>query len=388
MSAELCKQPPPPRPAWSRTQSQLLIALFALAIVTPSLVHMSGYGYQETSELRVLATFPKWDHSTGLKVLPKAVDAYLNDHFGLRGQLVRLNGLGRYKLGASSNRNIVIGRDGWLFYAYPNEKILEQHTGINIITAAELQKWIQVMTANRNWLARRGIPFIILAAPEKSTIYPEKLPTYPRPPAATTRPDQLAVRLRDSDLDFIDPRSALLKAKADGQQIYFQSDSHWTQRGAWIAYALLMERVKAYFPNLEATKLEDYVSTWQLISGDLAPQLALQADLKYKVEFLARRETHQLGSEYRQPGQGWGWGVTFNRTDLAGAPRLLVFGDSFTSYVLGPSFLYETFRDPVFTHHNGGNFDFRLIEEIKPNLVVFQLAERYLSIPVVTPLGF
>jgi len=62
-------------------------------------------------------------------------------------------------------------------------------------------------------------------------------------------------------------------------------------------------------------------------------------------------------------------------------------GDSFTDYVLGPNFLYETFRDPVWTHHNLGTFNFELVKELHPDIVIFQFAERYLHSPFGVPVG-
>jgi hypothetical protein len=66
----------------------------------------------------------------------------------------------------------------------------------------------------------------------------------------------------------------------------------------------------------------------------------------------------------------------------------LVFGDSFTDYVLGPYMLYETFRDPVWTYHMGGAFNFDLVNEVKPDIVVVQFAERYLHFIPQKPVGF
>lgn len=54
---------------------------------------------------------------------------------------------------------------------------------------------------------------------------------------------------------------------------------------------------------------------------------------------------------------------------------------------MGPQFLYETFRDPVLTDHNLGTFDFNLVKEVKPDLVIVEFAERYLHVPRGTPFG-
>jgi len=67
-----------------------------------------------------------------LRDFTKATDAYIDDHFGLRDRLVHWNSRLRYRLGASSTPKVVIGSDGWLFYA--GEKIIEQHTGEDVFT--------------------------------------------------------------------------------------------------------------------------------------------------------------------------------------------------------------------------------------------------------------
>jgi hypothetical protein len=229
----------------------------------------------------------------------------------------------------------------------------------------------------------------MVAAPDKNTIYPEKLPDYPRPRNATTRLDQLSSRLERSTLDFINPKAALLAAKQNNTQVYFEGDSHWTQRGALVAYELLMERVRGKFPDIVARTIDDYsVNLEQHPSADLARLLTLEGELHYSIDRLEPRgPRHQLAPAATTTRPGWPWRLSEVRTDLRDRPRLLIFGDSFADYVLGPNFLYETFRDPVWTHHNLGTFNFELVKELRPDIVIFQFAERYLHSPFGVPMG-
>jgi hypothetical protein len=151
-----------------------------------------------------------------------------------------------------------------------------------------------------------------------------------------------------------------------------------------------MERVRERFPGVEPAAPQDYAIAPGPGPSDQAFLLGLHEDLSYTVERWRRRASHQIRTVTRNPtpGDPWGWPVRFTETDLKDKPRALIFGDSFTDYVLGPIFLYETFRDPVYTHHNGGTFDFRLVEEAKPDLVIVQFAERYLAVPPQMPFGF
>jgi alginate O-acetyltransferase complex protein AlgJ len=364
-----------------------LIFVFALLVLLPFLAQVVGVG-GGGGENRTLAEFPTLRSAKEIKVLTRKMDAYVNDRFGLRSQLVRLNSLIRYKLGISSSKEVVIGKDGWLFYTA--DFLMKQHTGANVFTRTELDNWIGTIQSVRDCLARRGIPFYLVISPDKSTMYPEKLPDYPRPPTATTRFDQVVSRLKQTDIEFIDPRDALFDAKARGVQIYHGGDTHWTKQGAYIAYKLLMEKVRIRFPNIIPVTLDDFkVGPAQSATSDLVRLLALDGYLDYKVGTLDRKTpTHITKGPVTSMRPGWGWPVFQWHNDLGDQPRLLVFGDSFTNYVLGPNFLYETFSDPVATHHNGGTLNFNLVEEFKPELVIMQMADRYLHLPPLLPVGF
>jgi hypothetical protein len=312
---------------------------------------------------------------------------YVNDRFGLRQQLVHLNSLLRYRIGVSSSREVVIGKDGWLFYTA--DKLMEQHTGTDVFGAQELEAWVRQMEADRDWLARRNIAFYIIVAPDKNTIYPEKLlPDYPR--GAVTRIDQLAERMKRSDIEFIDPREEMFRAKAAGEMLYTPGDTHWNERGAFVAYRMLMKRIAKKYPAVVPLTLGDYrIEYGAPAASDLAVLLTLDRDLSYSVERMRPNwKSHRNAPQATTFRPGWGWRVTEDKTDLQDRPRLLVFGDSFTDYVLGPYMLYETFRDPVWTGHNGGTFNFNLVDEFKPDIIVVQIAERYLHIPPQKPVGF
>ncbi|HWM49446.1 MAG TPA: hypothetical protein VNR11_21305 [Xanthobacteraceae bacterium] len=362
----------------------LTILLFALVLLVPAAAQLFGIG-AASSENRTLAPFPKIDRLKEIKDLPRLADAYVNDRFGLRAQLVHANSLLRYRMGLSSSKDVVIGKDGWLFYT--GDRSLERHTGAYVLKREEVDAWVRQMEAYRDWLEKRGIAFYILAAPDKNTIYPEKLPDYPRSPGATTPLDQVVARLKTSSLEFIDPRAALVEAKQLGEQVYFEGDTHWTQRGAFVAYNLLMDRVRRRFPTVTALTIDDYdVSVDTAPAADLARLLSLEGVLDYSVERFRPRAGRQIGS-VTTSRPGWPWRVTEIRTNLQNRPRLLILGDSFTDYVLGPNFLYETFRDPVWTHHNLGGFNFDLVKEVAPAVVIYQFAERFLHVPVGKPRG-
>ena len=60
----------------------------------------------------------------------------------------------------------------------------------------ELEKWQHVFENRRDWLAARGIPYLIVFAPNKSTIYPEHMPSAYNPVHTQSRLDQLMAHLK------------------------------------------------------------------------------------------------------------------------------------------------------------------------------------------------
>ena len=357
----------------------VIILGFCLCIATPALIEIGNIG-KPTADASMLAPAPAWPRRWGdLLKLPGETQSYVGDRFGLREQLVWLNSRLRFALGVSSTPKVAIGRDGFLYYAYEPERLMEQHTGEDVFTPKALDDWVASIAANQAWLAARGIAYYVVVAPDKSTIYPEDLPDYPPLPHGTTRLDQVvaAVAGRD-DIALIDPRAAIAAEKMQ-HQMYTHADSHWGPRAAFVAYSQLMDRIRRRFPDAMPVTLGDYEITSAPFRGDLAYLLNLYNDLIYPEDvFTFRGSSHVLGTTTLAPEPGWGWPVKDVHTDRTTAPKILVQGDSFLDYVMGPLFLYDTFRDPVFTHHNGTPLDKPLIEREHPDIVILELAERYL----------
>src|SRR5579863_928289 len=69
------------------------------------------------------------------------LNLYIHDHFGFRGWFVTLNGLLRAKLfRTSTSPNVIIGKQGFLFYA--GDGSLEGYMGTNPMPDCELESWV------------------------------------------------------------------------------------------------------------------------------------------------------------------------------------------------------------------------------------------------------
>ena len=72
-----------------------------------------------------------------------------------------------------------------------------------------------------------------------------------------------------------------------------------------------------------------------------------------------------------------GQGITKTVTRLNDAPDLLLFGDSFADGLM--PYLNETFKSTIVVPFTEWPFASEYIKNYRPNLIIYELGERYLS---------
>ncbi len=317
---------------------------------------------------------------------------YLEKHFGFRGQLISgYNYVNTYLLKSSHSANpVVMGRDSWLFLSQdgPDRNLLEDFRSNAPLPDGKMRRMLDELVARRDWCAARGIAYLVVVAPNKNTVYPEKLPKAFSRPAKESHLDQmLRYVAAHPGLDVVDLRPALRMAK-DENQIFYVTDSHWNAYGAFAAYREIMKHLERYFPDMRPFEREDYTAVeYSGLPGDLAFLLGLQKLLpEPRVVFLnaaggarARGATYPSSpnAAYFQPP------VASEIVGPAGEglPRAVFFHDSFFWELL--PFFAEHFRYAVYAWMNPQTetepryFDKALIEREKPDVVVEEFTERY-----------
>ncbi len=124
--------------------------------------------------------------------------------------------------------------DGWLFYQ-PGITYLTQRPLKSDSNASEA---INAIAAFRDELARRDIQLIVMVAPNKESVYPDKFSTSAtpsaRPPSGETV--QLLEKCRERDILTVNLFEVFHKARQENPApLYLKQDSHWTPRGLAIA---------------------------------------------------------------------------------------------------------------------------------------------------------
>ncbi len=363
---------------------RICVGLFILLMVLPGIGQIAGIGCNvKAFEMREPHVLPGWPQTAANWVAwPGKFEAWLKDHFGFRNPLVLANNAIRVRLlKTSTSSSVVLGRHGWLFYT--GERSIEQARGLDRFTPEELDRWIDVMEARQRWLAERGIPMLVVAVPNKERVYREELPDWIGQSHGESRLDQLSLRLRErqSRLDFMDLTPGLLAAKAT-RQVFLKADTHWTIEGAFtVAYPAIMGWIQAKFPPFVPLMESNMKRQWYVRPGsnlDLARMLGLsqishEGEWKFKLEGLGHFKSNTRTTIA-------GVDVDVLRADRSGTPKVLWYRDSFTISVYPQ--LAETFGEAVIVEHRGLQFDRPLVEACRPDVVVYQFVERFLTVPM------
>ncbi|MCL4694782.1 MAG: hypothetical protein KJ060_19995 [Candidatus Hydrogenedentes bacterium] len=140
----------------------------------------------------------------------------------------------------------LLGRERWLFYR-PGVDFLMEPWPQGIADAPEGSDPMTAIVAFRDALAERGISLLVVPAPGKASVYPDRLSGR----VARTDTDvhghtrTLFERLDAAGVAHVDLFSAFDAARSiDGAPpLYLAQDTHWSPEGLRLAAALVAERV-------------------------------------------------------------------------------------------------------------------------------------------------
>ncbi len=290
----------------------------------------------------------------------------------------RYMGFKLYTLGMSSVAAVVAGSDHWLFVGRETDKIDERRyfLGTNLFPQKTLAEWLRVLGERQRWLERRGIAYLLVVAPNKSSIYPEHMPAiYPR--NRKTRLDQLEEYLqrRAPDFPLLDLRPALRAGKKE-RLIYWPADSHWNDFGRYLAYREIVHRLSDRFPSLEAIPEDAFA---------VVPCLELKHDLRdlLLLPWNSRGPFYRMvpkrplpAIQVRKPDSAASAWERYH-ANAASLPLAIVIHDSFGES-LRP-LIGSHFRRSHWILDRSHAFPSERIERTRPCLVIEEIAERYLD---------
>ncbi|HXI28346.1 MAG TPA: hypothetical protein VNG89_07985 [Vicinamibacterales bacterium] len=356
--------------------NRLLAALFVIAISLPLAANLAGRdGADPGAENRELAAFPQLAPAwPSIAAFGPQLSAWFEDHFGFRSALVRWNAeLRLFFLGVSPTSAVVDGRDGWFFYG--DDKSVEDYANADPMTPDALANWRAAILRASGWLRARGIAYVFTIAPDKHVVYADEMPDTLARVSDVSRTDQLFTTLQDTGLA-VDVRGSLFEAKAR-ERIYQQTDTHWNDRGALIAYQRLIAAVHARVPRTPpAWTRDDFEAVERRVEGmDLAGMMGLKRVLRETdLPLVPRRPRRARVVEPRGAAPTAEEGTLITEIDDPSLPRAVIFRDSFVSRLV--PFLSEHFSRAVYLWQN--DFDADIVAREHADVVIQEIVGRHL----------
>ena len=316
-------------------------------------------GDASSSEGRELAAFPAWTKEDGSfnSAFFTEFDSWLTDRFTGRSQFISVNAWIRENIFHSGSDQVLVGRDGFLFFA----DTVPDYTGEGLLSEEKIAAAADALLAMSEYAAEKGAKLIVAVAPNKNTVYGDYMPTaYPRS-TEDSNMTRLHEALEERGVLYTDLREVLTESET---LLYHKRDTHWNGMGALFAYDAILDA--AEIPH------EDYagypVVTTQDFPGDLDEMLYpaktlydenTVPDADFENRFIytsAYRTAMDMIITTRGHGEG----------------KALIFRDSFGSALI--PYFSASFAEVQYERAVPYRID--LLETFPADLVVVEIAER------------
>ena len=284
-------------------------------------------------------------------------------------------------------RDVYVGKDGWLFYT----DSIDNYLGNDLYADTMLRRIAKQMQGRADWCEENGITFYFMIAPNKNTIYPEKMMSSMKE-GEQKRIDQVYDYLRENTtVKCIDVRDALIAEKNANPTVdlYYPLDTHWNNHGGFIAYQTIMDTIKQDFPNAIKHEKDEYqIDYFDAHFKDCAYYLGYYDTLENSGPVYTKLDGkigqvawHDWSGEFGQfvhayvdPENGYQescFNMGYTNEYAADAPSLYIIRDSF--FMAMSTFIRDSFSKVTSTWRT--DFPTKDILKEKPDIVIYECIE-------------
>jgi alginate O-acetyltransferase complex protein AlgJ len=263
---------------------------------------------------------------------------------------------------------VLLGKEGWLFLRRDSNDVIGQQTGKVALGRRRRRQWKHLLRERIALVESLGAAWQCLVIPDKEFLYSEYLPDDLSP--ARRRPVHEILDLASSEgapISYALPDLETVKAEA---QLFSKTDTHWNQRGSYVAYRSLCHALGQQ--GAEVPVLSEEAITWSQANAPgglgmkLYPELTsstVRADLaEHRGRLIFDNRIHNHGR------------VMVFEQDRRDGRSAVIFGESFVQNML--LYLKESFRRLVFVHTS--TMAAGVLEHERPDVVLSVPLERFL----------
>ena len=226
----------------------IFILVFFLSLFLP-LINLSKKIVSE-QENRALAKLPSLTIRKKLnQKFGQEFEHYISDHFGGREDLIssyfQLLRKINYKV---ETKRALMTSSGWIF---DKNFISKLRSPISDKVIKKIRKNLNTLV---QWSERNKIKTIILIVPEKENL---NLPNTHYVPPIPDKVDVFLSKISDIPIQILYPNS-LYEREDLNDNTFFRTDHHWTEYGAFLAYQLLIRKLRIDFPKIHLCSEEEF----------------------------------------------------------------------------------------------------------------------------------
>lgn len=346
----------------------MVVIIFVFFLVGPNIIYwfvkdkMDNKNYEN----RELYTKPELSIST-ITLYPNSYENYFNDHLAFKNEIRKLRSSVNYKLfHVSSNNNVIVGKNGWLFYNSDEAKdgiTISALRHINEYDDEQIKQIKDKIITTKNELKKKDIDLYVWVIANKEAVYSEYLPKVIN--INRNGPESQIKKLIDNgnEAEIIYTKESLLKGKKK-HGTYYKYDTHWNDYGAYLGVSELMDKIN---PNYQIENIE---INYKKYGGDLA-RMNLMHHLKNK-EFNNTNFMENVKVTCKKKNNMRICNSTGNQDQT-----IMVVGDSFIMRDEAEKYLSKIYQKSIFVHRDV--FEKELIEKYNPDIIVYESVERYID---------
>lgn len=362
-----------------RKISAIFIFVFFLMIAIPLVFTNLEDGAVSIAENRTLRSKPDLileDGSLNFHYISE-FENWFNDNVGLRPQLVLLNAKLQYYIfdQLSNSTDYYLGSNGELNYA--TAEMIKSYSHVDLLTERELGEIADAFQYVNDYLENQGISFYYFQCWDKHSIYPEYFMKSINQYGTESMTDQVIHTLQTyTTVDVISPKEMLIDEKGNCNTYSVWGDAtHWTQRGAYLSYRMLMNKINMRVGNKYKILEESNYDISITDQGSTIFGGIHKADMEENFEILDAKayltdEPPLYLSEWQSQSR-----TIFRNESVDNNDTILIIGDSyFDTYLVDD--IAESFNETVLIWGDYINNMQEMIEYYHPTIIICENAER------------
>ncbi len=321
-----------------------------------------NFSKQELRKPSIVKDFTTYENSEAILA---DIEKFWDDRIFLRKYYIALYQtlhLENVTAAFKSTGSHVLGLDSWIFLGNSYSNVIAYTKNIDNFSDTDVDKKVLRLQELQEIVKRSNIPYVMMLAPNKHSVYEEYLPTWLKPKSSFRFADAVCEKAQRNGLLVSFSKKALLQEKIianeQGGRLYSKDDTHWNLYGAFTAFK------EAWDILLSQADMPDFVNALTI----------------KEVEKKSNGDLITIGKYPDVYRDTLGYVCTLDedaKNTFVKKKHLLIIGDSFTGYLMPLfGFAFDKITQIHWNEVKTASFE-KLLAELKPDAVVYQVVERH-----------